>query len=350
MENKFKFFVGAILAICVISYVCSLDDHKEVNTHDLPENTSYFNLMGISIEEIDKIEVSYQSINSDLYDGCEKKLVLTNEDALYTEVIGVLQKLKLSLNRTLNWEKMKSRYVMGSIQLSYWSNGKKYQLPVLDIYEKQSSKPYPVTWVIYEDSVVYNVDYSECWAKNEYQGVALYFTRYFEPLLREDNSMGIKIPAYYGMVQNAHSWLYDCNYSTIFSYSDYVFRGKVLEANYESGYKVKVLESYKGQWEEGYVFSYQDGTGYKENGVYYALINETERPLNSKSEYIFFMKKHPLEEKFEKKQGVEYVYLSDRQCGVCEIIDNRVWPIFNALPETSWYIGQTLEEIEASWK
>ena len=60
------------------------------------------------------------------------------------------------------------------------------------------------------------------------------------------------------------------------------------------------------------------------------------------------MKKNWMVKPSQLKEGYEAVFLTDRQCGVCQVIDDQVWPIFNALPGTSWYTGQSLEEIRAA--
>lgn len=344
MKIKLISVISVFLCLCIFVGGCFFQDSEEKMEKVLPDNTSYFDLLGISVGNIEKIEVLYMSKQEENY---EKRLEIDPNDVLYTGIIETLEKLKLTKDDTLDWIQIKDRYVFGCVQLVFVADGNEYLLPVLDVYQKETSKPHPISWAIYGDSTVYNIDYSECWSEKEFQGIALYLAKCLDLYIADSNA--VNIPAYYGINQNAYSWLFDCNLSNIYSYSDFVFRGRVLDASYENGYKVKVIESYKGDWENGYVFSYKDGTGFKENGVYNALVNETDRPLNSESEYIFFMKQHPFAENFDQKEGMEYVYLSDRQCGICEIIDNQVWPIFNAIPKTSWYVGQTVEELVESW-
>ncbi len=342
---KKRYILWILLSVIVVSIFVGCRIERKTNPKPI-QKASYFELLGVDGDEIEKIILSYQP--ESLEPGVDSQTImqLDDEDPLFAEIISNFGKMQLSLNEEIYWEDIKERYTLGNTQVTFFSGDEKYQLPLMDVYQKQSSKPYPVSWAVYQDSYIYTIDFSQCWEEKEYQGAALYLNRLTEAEIKANGLIGIDIPLYYGLAQNAGSWNYDCNASSIFEKSDYIFKGKVLENEVYSGYQIEVLDCYKGEWEKGYVFHYQDGTGYdKENAIYYALVNETERPLMPKNEYIFFMKSNWLTENLVEEQGYENVFLTDRQCGVCQIIDGKVWPIFNALPGTSWYTGQSVKEI-----
>lgn len=336
--------------LLVISVVLLVACRAERDTNVEPvHQASYFELLGIDKDEIDKIIFVYQPERVDSSIDSQTIMQLNPDDSLFDEIISNFDKMKLTLDENQNWDEMKARYTLGYTQLIFEVDNTEYRLPILDVYEKQLSKPDPVSWAVYQDSFIYTIDFTQCWSKKEYQGVALYLNRLVKDQIAENELPEINTPLYYGLVQNSASWNYDCNASTIFEKSDYIFKGRVLENDLYSGYQIKVLDCYKGGWDTGYVFRYQDGTGYdKEKKVYHALVNETERPLVPDNEYIFFMKKNWMVKPSQLKEGYEAVFLTDRQCGVCQIIDDQVWPIFNALPGTSWYTGQSVEEIRAA--
>ena len=343
MQNKTYFFL--FFTLITVFLLCSCEN-QESNLP--PMEASYFDLLGIQETEIESIEIMYEA-NATGNDTPEIQLTQVEpSDRIYQELIQVLQKVKQTYNSALDWNEIKPRYKKGNVQLRFYSGNQEYTLPVLDVYAKQTSKPHPASWVIYQDSYVYTANVEAIWNEDLYQGLALYLEKEAKPYIEETSVMKIKVPEYYGITQNANSWDYDCNYETLFSNSQYIFRGKIHSASVTEGYDVEIMESYKGEWKDGYRFVYKDGTGYNvETNEYYALVNETERCLNPESEYIFFMKQHPFSTKGEKNDDLEYVYLTDRQCGICEVIDDTVWPIFNAKPDTSWFIGQPVDEIKA---
>lgn len=334
-----------LMIVIVVGFFVGCRDERKANSKPI-QQVSYFELLGVDGDEIDKIILDYQPEN--LEPGVESQTImqLDDEDPLFAEIISNFEKMELSLDEDLYWKDIKERYTLGNTQVTFISGDEEYHLPLLDVYQKQISKPYPVSWAIYQDSYIYTVDFSNCWEEKEYQGVALYLNRLIEERILDKGVPRVVIPLYYGLTQNAGSWNYECNVSTIFDTSDYIFKGRVLENNVHSGYQIEVLECYKGEWEKGYVFRYRDGTGFDEaKGVYHALVNETERPLMPENEYIFFMSKNWMVNSEQITAGYEAAFLTDRQCGVCQIIDGRVWPIFNALPGTSWFTGQTVEEV-----
>lgn len=343
MKKRYMLWILLVVINMILLVACRAERDRNVEPI---QQASYFELLGVDGDEIEKIILSYQPGNLEPGVNSQTVMQLEENDPLFAEIISNFGKMQLSLNGEIYWEDMKERYTLGNTQVTFISRDEEYHLPLLDVYQKQISKPYPVSWAVYQDSYIYTIDFSKCWEEKKYQGAALYLSELIKEKVIDSGLTRINIPLYYGLSQNAGSWNYDCNEATIFENSDYIFKGKVLENEVYSGYQIEVLDCYKGEWEKGYVFRYQDGTGYdKENGIYYALVNETERPLMQENEYIFFMSKNWMVNTEQIAAGYEAVFLTDRQCGACQIIDGRVWPIFNALPGTSWFTGQTVEEV-----
>lgn len=339
MQNR---RVVSMLLLCCIMMTFLLTGCTQPESK-LPQEASYFDLLGLAPEEIDSIAVMYQPsglLTEEI--PAQKVAELTPADSLYKEVLSVLGNASLTLQPELDWRKLESHMIPGNTQLVFYADGKTYSLPVLDVFQKQRSKPNPESWVICGESAVYKAGIDTLWDSKEYMGLALYLDRCAQPYLQESTLPRITIPPYYGLVQNAASWNYDCDYESLFTKSDYIFKGKIFEA--DSVYRVEVISSYKGSWKDGDIISYQDGTGFcGENGSYFALVNESDRALRPGREYVFFMQKNPYAAVADP--SLEPVFLTDRQCGVCEVIQDQVWPIFNALPGTSWFTGQSLEEL-----
>ncbi|MCI8632383.1 MAG: hypothetical protein HFE64_02740 [Lachnospiraceae bacterium] len=338
--RKIKFLVLYIFA-CLILVSC------QPNAAGAPlQQTTYFELLGIEPEAIEEAWLIYQPTG--VQPEAEKKELVCygREDRELEELLALLQQVELTLQEQLDWQILQPRYILGNTQLVLYAEGERYCLPVLDVFEKSIEKPHPISWAVWQESAVYRVNIEKLWEQKLYLGLALYLDRLAEPFLTEKEAVRIEVPSYYGDRINAASWNFDCRFDTMFEKSKWIFHGQILEADLYEGYQVQVLESYKGNWEEGYCFGYQDGTGMDfELNRYEALVNESDRALRPGHEYIFFMRQYPNAEKLVPPEGIEPVCLTDRQCGVCEIIDGRVWPIFNAKPGTSWFTGQTIEEI-----
>lgn len=346
MKNKIQ-YLALILIILLFCTACN-QKQDEAQKKEPPKQTTYLELLGIGPEEVEEIRLIYQptGVRPDIE---EKGVACWNrDDEKLLEVLNLLQQVELTLQENRDWQTLKPHYILGNTQLVLQADGESYCLPVLDIFEKGMGKPHPISWAIWQEEAVYAVNVEKLWDEGMYMGLALYFDRLAKPFLAEHDAIQIEIPPYYGGGINAASWYFDCTFYQMFDKSEFIFRGRILQADEKFGYQVEVLESYKGEWEPGYYFWYNDGTGLDAvNKRYDALVNESDHALHLGPEYIFFMKEYYNADKFERQEGVELVHLTDRQCGVCEIIDGTVWPIFNAKPGTSWFKGQTVEEIAA---
>lgn len=338
MRKKRQYiYLMLIASILIAALLIDCSRNQNPAQEEPPAEASYFDLLGISKDEIQSIEIWY---GTSLEEEKELLTEISQDDPLYEELLDTLQQVQLTYAPNRTWSEMKNHYQYGNAQLVFDSGDQKYELPVLDIYEKQMGKPHPESWAVYQDTFVYTANAEELWDSKLYQGLALYIERAAAPYAAGAGLTKIEVPPYYGIAQNAHTWSFDCNYHTMFTKSDYIFRGKILSASWADGYEVEVIECYQGDCQSGDQISYRDGTGYDAaSSTYYALVNESERALSADGEYLFFLQKSPFDS--------SSLYLTDRQCGVAEILDGQVWPIFNAKPGTSWFVGQTLDEVKA---
>lgn len=319
-----------------------------------PETSTYFSLLGISPEEIDKIEFYYEPLGLPEASAprCISCLERENkQDQLRFQEVLTAFDCQLQKLPDIDWAIVQDHFQLNSVQATFYVDSTAYTLPVLDIYERKPSGPLVGTWVLTDQAQLYQITNlpglevnSASWPYERGLGSRLFHYAGYQTVydaVKEQYQMDNP----YSQLDRLNSpllYMLDLPIGPLAGYADHhslqdvfdrssdVFAGEIIASAYtpQEAYTIRIEDSLKGNLKAGDEILFCDGKGYSPDSHSYCIRScDSERALKEGGHYLFFMKKQP---------GSAASFIpTERYYGICEIINGRVFPICNTKPQTA---------------
>lgn len=353
--SPLKWIIFLLIVSCIFLYLA-------FSPLEYPDETSYFDLLGISKDSVDRIEFYYQPLGlPETFDAQLAETLSKDSPEDLNRFEETLTALDCRLKKVsdLDYDTVKEHFLPGAMQAVLYAGSDSYSLPVFDIYERTTSGSRVSSWVLADQTQFYQI-------MNLLGSDALLSVE--EPYER---GLGTRLFHYAGyqsvydpvrehyMMQNPYSdlavtrspllYMLDLptgplagyteyiNLKTVFSRSSQVFSGEIMETAHtpDETYTIRIEEVWKGTLQPDHEITFSDHKGYYPDVPSYSIRNnDSERALRAGGHYLFFM-----------KGDTSSLLPTERYYGICEIIDGHVWPLCNTLPSTAWVQGETAEEL-----
>ena len=106
MKKRYMLWILLVVINVILLVACRAERDRNVESI---QQASYFELLGVDGDEIEKIILSYQPGNLEPGVNSQTVMQLEENDPLFAEIISNFGKMQLSLNGEIYWEDMKER-------------------------------------------------------------------------------------------------------------------------------------------------------------------------------------------------------------------------------------------------